>query len=66
MRRPLIALLTVAAVASTAAAPASTATVGETSAGASVAEGTFPIGVCAWARPVSDGKFCVIVNDPRP
>lgn len=67
MRRPQLLLLTALLAGSVAAAPAAT-DVDATAApaGASVEEGTFPIGACAWARPVSDEKVCVVVNDPRP
>lgn len=70
MLRPApLLLLATALAASLAAAPAETTrTEVETdrSAGVDLQEGTFPVGVCAWARPVSPNKFCVIVNDPRP
>lgn len=70
MLRPVrLLLLAVALTATVAAAPAGTthdtADAGAP-VGASLDEGTFPLGVCAWARDVSDRKFCVIVNDPRP
>lgn len=67
MRRPHLLLLAALVASSVAAAPAgTTADAPAAPAGASLEEGTFPIGVCAWARPVSEDKFCVIVNDPRP
>lgn len=70
MLRPSVLLLAGALAATIAAAPAEvTRSAPDTSApvGADVEDGTFPIGVCAWARPVSSGeKTCVIVNDPRP
>lgn len=68
MPRPRPLLLALAAAVTVAAAPAATSTgdLSEASAGASVEDGTFPIGVCAWARPTGYDKTCVIVNDPRP
>lgn len=68
MPRPRSLLLACAAAVTVAASPAATSTeaLHEAPVGASVEEGTFPIGVCAWARPTGQDKTCVIVNDPRP
>lgn len=68
MPRPRTLLIACAATMTIAAAPAvsSSGDLGEAPAGASVEDGTFPIGVCAWARPTGYDKTCVIVNDPRP
>ena len=67
MPRPRSLLIACAAALTVAAAPATSSTdLDQAPAGASLEEGTFPIGVCAWARPTGYDKTCVIVNDPRP
>lgn len=70
MKRPSRLLLAGAVASAVAAGPATggvPSTEGQAPAGASIERGTFPIGVCVWARPVSGGdSTCVIVNDPGP